>query len=536
MKSKPYWLNRAIDRQSTIDKLSQAELNEIKKIYDNAERDFVKMINEIYESYSKQTGLDISELKKLMSFNETDKFWKSMEGKNMKQYVMKNYKARITRLEALQAQLQMKCNDIAKRQAHIMNVAGKSAVNFSFSKTVYDTSIGVNTDLSFATLDERTIDLILKEKWLGSNYSERVWKNTDLLAKNLQNILTKAVMTGASYSRTTMELRDKMGVSWNAAERLVRTEMNHFHNQAELQAYEEMGVEMCVFVATLDNRTSQICQELDGKKFKLSEAKEGVNYPPMHPYCRSTVRAYISDDVEKSLKRRARDENGKNTVVDNMSYSEWMSKNRESSSSDPTVASVKNISLEELEKQAEVKEKASLPYKDLTKEWNEIATKTTDDITMSNFTVTREGIKYHNGQKLDDGTIVKFGKEKNNDKNVGDWFKKNIYEHVEFQQKIDNPQGIRTADLITTKSHSLLNDQTIEIKSTNSKNINQIYKVLKESNGEQSSNFLLELTDFDFSIEEITTQIEKCYTKLDWLDTVFIKKGDKLIATFKKGN
>ena len=84
---------------------------------------------------------------------------------------------------------------------------------------------------------------------------------------------------------------------------------------------------MYVFVATLDNRTSQICQELDGKKFKLSEAEEGVNYPPMHPYCRSTVRAYISDDVEKSLKRRARDENGKNTVVDNMSYSEWASKN-----------------------------------------------------------------------------------------------------------------------------------------------------------------------------------------------------------------
>ena len=84
---------------------------------------------------------------------------------------------------------------------------------------------------------------------------------------------------------------------------------------------------MYVFVATLDNRTSQICQELDGKKFKLSEAEEGVNYPPMHPYCRSTVRAYISDDVEKDLKRRARDENGKNTVVDNMSYSEWANKN-----------------------------------------------------------------------------------------------------------------------------------------------------------------------------------------------------------------
>lgn len=534
MKSKPYWLNRAIDRQSTIDKLSQAELNEIKKIYDNAERDFVKMINEIYESYSKQTGLDVSELKKLMSFNETDKFWKSMEGKNMKQYVMKNYKARITRLEALQAQLQMKCNDIANRQAHIMNVAGKSAVKFSFSKTVYDTSIGVNTDLSFATLDERTIDLILKEKWLGSNYSERVWKNTDLLAKNLQNILTKAVMTGASYSRTTMELRDKMGSSWSAAERLVRTEMNHFHNQAELQAYEEMGVEQYVFVATLDNRTSQICQELDGKKFKLSEAKEGVNYPPMHPYCRSTVRAFISDDVEKSLKRRARDENGKNTVVDNMSYSEWASKNAEPSLSDPTVVSVKSINLEELEKQVEVKEKATLPYKNLTKEWNEIATKTTDDITMSEFTVTKEGTKYYNGQKLDDGRIVKFGEEKNDDIDIAQWFKQNFWKDVKFQQRIDYPLGIKTPDLVLTSQNEFFDEQTIEIKKLSSKNISAFINKLKKTEGKQSSNILYDLTEYDFPNDVIMEEVKKTYERLEWLDLLIIKKGNSLISVFKR--
>lgn len=327
MKSKSYWLNRAIDRQSTIDKLSQAELDEIRKIYNNAERDLTKMINEVYETYSKKTGIDISGLKKLMSYSETDKFWKSIKGKEMKQYVMQNYKSRITRLEALQAQLHQKCMDIAKQQEHIMNVAGQTAVKFSFSKTVYDTSLGINTDLGFATLDDRTIDTILKEKWLGSNYSDRVWKNTDLLSKNLQNILTKTIMTGASQSRAIMELRDRMGVEWYKAERLVRTEMNHFHNQAELEAYEEMGVEKYVFVATLDNRTSEICQELDGKVFKLEEAEEGVNYPPMHPYCRSTVRAYISEEMEKGLKRRARDENGKNVVIDNMSYAQWAGRN-----------------------------------------------------------------------------------------------------------------------------------------------------------------------------------------------------------------
>ena len=325
MKNKAYWLNRAIDRQSTIDKLSQSELNEIKKIYDSSQRELTNMINEIYETYSRKTGLDISELKRLMSYNETDKFWKSLDGQKMKQYVKDNYKSRITRLEAYKAQLQAKCNNLADKQEKIMTIAGKNAIKSSYFKTIYDTSIGVNLDLAFNTLDDRTINLILKEKWLGSNYSDRVWKNTNQLAENLKRILTKTVMTGGSQSRAIKELRDSMNSEWYKAERLVRTEMNHFHNQSELEAYEEMGVEEYVYVATLDNRTSEICQELDGKKFKLSEAEEGVNYPPMHPYCRSTVRAYISKDVEKDMQRRARDpETGENSVINNLTYSEWM--------------------------------------------------------------------------------------------------------------------------------------------------------------------------------------------------------------------
>lgn len=326
MKNKAYWQNRAIDRESKIDKLSQKELNEIKKIYDSSQRELQSMINDIYAKYSDKSGLDVSELKKLMSYSETDKFWKSLEGQKMQKYVMNNYKSRITRLEALKAQLQAKCNNLADKQEQIMAIAGRNAIKSSFYKTVYDTSIGVNADLGFATLDDRTIDLILKEKWLGSNYSDRVWKNTDQLAVKLKGILTKTVMTGQSQAKATRELRDAMNVEWYKAERLVRTEMNHFHNQAELDAYKEMGVEEYIYVATLDNRTSEICQELDGKKFKLSEAEEGVNYPPMHPFCRSAVRAYVDKDQERDLKRRARDPNtGQTSVIGNKTYSEWMS-------------------------------------------------------------------------------------------------------------------------------------------------------------------------------------------------------------------
>ena len=58
--------------------------------------------------------------------------------------------------------------------------------------------------------------------------------------------------------------------------------------------------------ATLDNRTSDACQELDGKVIAVSKAVVGLNYPPLHPYCRSTTIPYF-EDLEGSRIARAED-------------------------------------------------------------------------------------------------------------------------------------------------------------------------------------------------------------------------------------
>ena len=247
-----------------------------------------------------------------------------------------------------------------------------------------------------------------------------------------------------------------------------------------------------------------------------------------------TLRAYIFDDVEKSLKRRARDENGKNTVVDNMSYSEWASKNAELGSSDPSVVSVKNISLEDLKKEAEAKEEVSLPYKDLTKEWNEITTKTTDNITMSEITVTKDGAIYYDGQVLGDGRVVKFGEEKNDDIEIAHWFKHNLWSDVKFQQRIDYPLGTKTPDLVLTSECEYIDGLTIEIKKLSSKNISAFTNKLKKTEGKQSSNILYDLTEFDFPNDIILEEVKKTYEKLEWLDLLILKTGDNLMSIFKR--
>ncbi|MBU5470168.1 hypothetical protein KQI85_07270 [Falcatimonas sp. MSJ-15] len=57
-------------------------------------------------------------------------------------------------------------------------------------------------------------------------------------------------------------------------------------------------------------------KELDGKVSKTTDVQVGVNFPPMHPWCRSVTIANIDDDTLKTLDRRA----GKEKVLANMTY------------------------------------------------------------------------------------------------------------------------------------------------------------------------------------------------------------------------
>ena len=103
----------------------------------------------------------------------------------------------------------------------------------------------------------------------------------------------------------------------------MRTETNYFHNSAEIESYQSMGFEYFEFLATLDSRTSDMCAEMDGKRFKVSEGVPGYNIPPLHPNCRSTIVPYFKN-YEPDNTRLARDpETGRNIRTYNLSYDEW---------------------------------------------------------------------------------------------------------------------------------------------------------------------------------------------------------------------
>lgn len=323
-KSSKYWDDRALRRLTGAEKTSEQYIKQVQKMYDRAYRNVNKEIETIYKSYSNDTGIDVNTLKQLLTKKETSKVFKELKAKGYDKYIKDNYKSRITRLEQLKAQIYMKAKDVYTEEELINHKCYGEVYKNSYYRAIYDTQMGTGLDFGFSTIDNNLIETLLNEHWSGKNYKARVWGNTDILAESVSELIGGAILSGQSLSKTTQQIRERFGVGKYYAERLIRTETNHFYNEADAMAYEEMGVDKYVFVAVLDNRTSRMCQDMDNVVKDYKDKEVGVNFPPLHPNCRSTTRGYLGEEAERHLQRRARDpKTGKSELIGNMSYKEW---------------------------------------------------------------------------------------------------------------------------------------------------------------------------------------------------------------------
>ena len=147
------------------------------------------------------------------------------------------------------------------------------------------------------------------------------------MTARLKSELLVSMLSGRSGERTARIFQEQFGVNAFCARRIVRTESAYVANAAQKSAYSEAGIDRYRFVATLDSRTCECCAALDGKVFDLAKAKPGTNYPPMHPFCRSTTIADFGDEELAGLERRAKDKDGNAVKVPaGMTYDDWYEK------------------------------------------------------------------------------------------------------------------------------------------------------------------------------------------------------------------
>lgn len=102
---------------------------------------------------------------------------------------------------------------------------------------------------------------------------------------------------------------------------IVRTSVQHVSSSARALTLAQNAdiVQKYKIVATLDDRTSAICRSLDGQVFELGKGP----MTPLHPGCRSTIVAVLSDEFD-FLKEGATRSSAQGYVERDLTYYEWL--------------------------------------------------------------------------------------------------------------------------------------------------------------------------------------------------------------------
>lgn len=246
------------------------------------------------------------------------------------------YRYRITRIEELNKDINRQCRELYKTENRHITSALRNVAEDSYYHEIFSIQKGTGLGFSFSKFSRQDVDRILRANWSGGNYSQRIWKDVSGMTARLKNELLVSMLSGRSGEKTARIFQEQFGVNAFCARRIVRTESAYVANAAQAKAYGEAGIERYRFVATLDSRTCECCAALDGRVFELAKKKPGTNYPPMHPFCRSTTIADFGDEELAGLERRAKDKDGNTVKVPaGMTYEQWKEKYVDPPNSDP---------------------------------------------------------------------------------------------------------------------------------------------------------------------------------------------------------
>ena len=295
-----YWTERARKDKLKVIKTGEQGIDNLKRLLLLNIKDVEKQIQDFYEKYGENPAEELSNknwqqykkrLRDMAKANPQDKTLQKLAKQNIPKY-------KIDRLRALELDLQMQLTEATNGQAKgIYNTLEDVS---KVSQATLASRMNKTLGLTFNAISANKMKQILMSDWSGANWSERLWKDREKVGKKLTDVLQKGIPQGVSLQKMSRELRDLTGESFNNAFRLIRTEAGHLDNVVTLEGYKQAQTDLGVklqykYDAFLDSRTSKICREMNDKIFWVDEAELGVNFPVLHPNCRSTTQLVLPD-------------------------------------------------------------------------------------------------------------------------------------------------------------------------------------------------------------------------------------------------
>lgn len=334
-KSRSYWKKRFEMLMDAELRKSDFYLDDLEKAYTQTMAEIEKDILRWYTRFASNNEISLAEARQLLKTNELKEFLWTVEEyieygeKNalnqmwMKQLENASARVHISRLESLQIQLQQHIEKLYGSHTEGTEQLMKNLYQDQYYHVAYEIQSAFQIGFTLQALDENKLKKIISKPWAvdGYTFSTKIWGDKQLLVNTLHTELVQSIARGEAPDRMIDVIAKKMNTSKNKAGRLVMTESAFFSAAAQRDAFKELEVDKYEIIATLDNKTSDICQSMDGKVFKLSEFEPGVTANPFHPWCRTTTAPYFEDDYSQRI---ARGKDGKTYYIDSkIKFPEW---------------------------------------------------------------------------------------------------------------------------------------------------------------------------------------------------------------------
>lgn len=300
MQSDTYWSKRLQELDVSLSKDEKQLFSELSKYYEQEYAALDKEIAAYYAKYGEENViafrtllLELPDADKQLLLQNMDEFAKQYpEFADLLPVRESIYK--LNRLEGLQTsivlqQLKIGAIEQAKFREHFEKQALKYA-NYAAEQLGFGTN--------FYRIDSEMLQVVIGNPWCnGKDFSERIWANREALAQTLQNEIANGLIRGEDYRTMSRILQQKFeNTSQKQAERLVFTEDTYLSNEAKIRPFERNAAYTHYeYLCVEDHRTCETCRALSGQTFEISKRNAGLNFPPMHPWCRCTVMPVVED-------------------------------------------------------------------------------------------------------------------------------------------------------------------------------------------------------------------------------------------------
>ena len=300
MQSDTYWSKRLQELDASLSKDEKQLFSELSKYYEQEYAALDKEIAAYYAKYGEENViafrtllLELPDADKQLLLQNMDEFAKQYpEFADLLPVRESIYK--LNRLEGLQTsivlqQLKIGAIEQTKFREHFEKQVLKYA-NYAAEKLGFGTN--------FYRIDSEMLQVVIGNPWCnGKDFSERIWANREALAQTLQNEIANGLIRGEDYKTMSRILQQKFeNTSQKQAERLVFTEDTYLSNEAKIRPFERNAAYTHYeYLCVEDHRTCETCRALSGQTFEISKRNAGLNFPPMHPWCRCTVMPVVED-------------------------------------------------------------------------------------------------------------------------------------------------------------------------------------------------------------------------------------------------